>query len=299
MAALAENDAAGDAADAGLRLWDAAATGWNHHGSLIHNWLRDATQNMLDEAHIGPGARILDVAAGAGDQTLDIARRVGPSGWVLATDLSPAILSLAQKNAEAAGFKQVDTQVLDAQSLRLAGTDFDAAVCRLGLMFCHSPLKALSEIRAALRPLGRFSALVFGPPEHNPCLTITLATARKHAGMAGGLAIRPTRPTSPFEPGMLMSLGRPGLLDALLLTAGFTDVAVRAVSAPFHAPSVAHYVDFLRSSASPIIEILASLPGAAQQEAWNDMTRQLEVFSTASGWLGPNQLLQVVGRKAR
>lgn len=286
---------AGAAAEGRPHPWDAAAEGWNHHGALIHNWLLDATRTMLDEAHIGPGARVLDVAAGAGDQTLDIARRVGSSGWVLATDVSPAILSLAQKNAEAAGFIQISTRVADAQSLGLTGADFDAALCRLGLMFCRSPLTALHEIRDALRPLGRFSALVFGPPEHNPCLTITLATARKHAGLANGSA---SGPTSAFEPGMLMSLGQPDLLKALLLTAGFTHVAVRAVSAPFHAPSAAHYVDFLRSSASPIIEILAPLSSVARQAAWNDITRQLEVFGTASGWAGPNELLQVVGRKA-
>lgn len=296
MALSTEKVTALFAEEVGPHPWDAAATGWNHHGALIHNWLVDATQTMLDEAHIGPGARVLDIAAGAGDQTLDIARRVGTSGWVFATDISPAILALAQKNADAAGFAHVITQVADAQSLGLEGAGFDAAVCRLGLMFCHSPLKALRQIRAALRPLGRFSALVFGPPEHNPCLTITLATARKHAGLANGVA---TRPPSAFEPGMLMSLGKPGLLEELLLTAGFTDVAVRAVSAPFHAPSAAHYVDFLRSSASPIIEILAPLSSVARQEAWDDMTRQLEVFSTASGWAGPNELLHVVGRKAR
>ena len=43
-----------------------------------------------------PVLRVLDVAAGAGDQTLDIARRVGASGSVLATDLSPAIIDLAR-----------------------------------------------------------------------------------------------------------------------------------------------------------------------------------------------------------
>jgi SAM-dependent methyltransferase len=276
------------AVDANQQPWDAAAAGWNHHAALIHDWLHDATLTMLDEAHIGPGARILDIAAGAGDQTLDIAHRVGSEGWVLATDVSPGILALAHKNAKAMGLTQVSTQVADAQSLGLAGADFDAAVCRLGLMFCRSPLAALREIRAALRPQGRFTALVFGPPERNPCLTITLATARKHAGLAN---VSLTTPTSAFEPGTLMSLGKPGLLQELLQTAGFVDVAVHAVSAPFHAPSAAHYVDFLRSSASPIIEILAPLSAAAKQEAWRDMTEQLQVFSAGSVWIGPNELL--------
>ncbi len=276
------------AADVTHHPWDAAAAGWNHHAALIHAWLHEATQTMLDEAQVGPGKRVLDVAAGAGDQTLDIARRVGTSGAVLATDVSPGILASAQKNAKVAGLMQVSTQVADAQSLGLAGADFDAAVCRLGLMFCRSPLAALSEIRAALRPQGRFTGLVFGPPERNPCLAITLATARKHAGLAN---VSAAMPTSAFEPGTLMSLGKPGLLEELLQTAGFVDIAVRTVSAPFHAPSAAHYVDFLRSSASPIIEILAPLSAPAKQVAWNDITAQLSALSTRSGWVGPNELL--------
>lgn len=270
--------------------WDAAATGWNHHATLIHHWLHDATQTMLDDAHIGPNARVLDIAAGAGDQTLDIARRIGAAGWVLATDVSPGILALAQKNAQTAGFTQVSTQVLNAQSLGLAGADFDAAVCRLGLMFCRSPLAALREIRAALKPGGRFSALVFGQPERNPCLGITLATARKHACLAN---VAQTQ-VSALGPGSLMSLGKPGLLQELLQTAGFVEVAVRTISAPFHAPSAAHYVDFLRSSASPIIEILAPLSESAKQQAWRDMTEQLKIFNKPSGWTGLNELLQCV-----
>ena len=271
--------------------WDAAAAGWNHHAALIHDWLHDATQAMLAEAQIGLGDRVLDIAAGAGDQTQDIARRVGTDGWVLATDVSPGILALAQKNAEAAGLRQVSTQVADAQALDLAGADFDAAVCRLGLMFCRSPLAALRGIRAALRPQGRLSVLVFGRPEHNPCLTITLATARKHAGRLNGAT---TQTAGPFDPGSLMSLGKPGLLESLLQTAGFIDVELRYVSAPFHATSAAHYVDFLRSSASPLIEMLAPLSSAAKEAAWRDMTEQLMVFSTPSNWVGPNELLQCV-----
>ena len=271
--------------------WDAAAAGWNHHTVLIHDWLHDATQTMLDEARIGPGARVLDIAAGAGDQTMDIARRIGTQGQVLATDVSPGILALAQKNAEAKGLLQVRTHVADAQSLGLAGANFDAAVSRLGLMFCRSPLAALREIRAALRPQGRLSALVFGRPEHNPCLTITLATARKHTGLANGTAMQAPRP---FEPGSLMSLGKPGLLEELLQTAGFVDVSMRYVLAPFHTNSAEQYVDFLRSSASPIIEMLAPLPDAASQDAWADIAEKLKVFNAPSGWIGPNELLQCV-----
>lgn len=262
--------------------WDHAAEGWNRHAALIRDWLRQATNEMLAAAHIVPGARVLDIAAGAGDQTLDIAERVGPRGQVLATDISPRILALAHANARAAGHGQVDTRVADAQALGLAGANFDAAISRLGLMFCSTPLDALTGTRAALRSGGRFSALVFSQPQANPCLVVMMRTALRHAGLPA---------KSPFEPGSLMSLGEPGLLARLLHAAGFEHVAVQPVQAPFHLPTSRDYVDFVRTSGSPLMQLLAPLSAAAQQAAWDDMTEQLTVFATPTGWVGPNELL--------
>lgn len=81
--------AAPQPASAAGHQWDEAAEGWNRHGPLVAEWPRDATSAMLDAARIGPGSRVLDIATGAGDQTLDVARRVGTSGQVMATDISP------------------------------------------------------------------------------------------------------------------------------------------------------------------------------------------------------------------
>ena len=270
--------------------WDKAAEGWNRHSAVINTWLKDVTQDMLAAARIEPGARVLDVAAGAGGQTLDIARRVGSGGYVLATDLSPRILELAADNARAVGLGHVHTQLADAQALGLAGAGFDAAVSRLGLMFCEAPHAALDEIAAALKAGGRFAAVVFSQPQANPCVAILMSTACRHAGLP---------PPAPFAPGMLFSLGKPGLLAQLLEAAGFTDVQVQPKVAPFRLPSCAHYLDFVRSSASPVLEILARLPESAQAAAWDDMAAQLDTFTGANGWEGPNELLLCSARQGR
>jgi SAM-dependent methyltransferase len=262
--------------------WDEAANGWNRHAALTRAWLKEATAAMLDAACIESGSRVLDIAAGSGDQTLDIARRTGAHGHLLATDISASILALARENFRAAGLHHVHTRVADAQALGLAGANFDAAVCRLGLMFCVDPLEALVQARMALKPGGRFSALVFSTAEKNPCLSITIDTALKHAGIAK---------KSMMNSGTLLSLGEPGLLARLLSAAGFIDVNVQPFSAPFRLSSSAQYVDFLRYSASPIMEMLASLSAEAQITAWVDIEKQLNVFNTASGWEGPNELL--------
>ncbi len=269
--------------------WDDAAAGWNKHAHVIREWLREVTEAMIKAANIRPGSRVLDIAAGAGDQTLDIARRIGPNGYVLATDLSAPILALAQDNLCAAGFSNFETHVADAQALNLDGKKFDAAVSRLGLMFCTEPHRALEQAHLALRPKGRFSAVVFSHPEANPCLGIALRTALKHAH-AGQPGIGTMTP-NPFAPGTLMSLGKPGLMANLLATAGFSDIEVKSVLAPFHLPSSQHYVEFVRAAGSPLRAILSPLSQKAQAAAWDDMTQQLNQFTTPDGWVGPNELL--------
>lgn len=268
--------------------WDRSAEGWHRHAPLIRAWLGDATQAMLEMAAIGPGQRVLDVAAGAGDQTLDIARRVGPSGHVLATDLSPAILALARANATGASLAQISTQVADGEALEVEAGTFDAVICRLGLMLFLDPAGALHGMHRALRPGGGVCALVFGRPERNPCVTIVMSAACEHAGLPA---------PAPVQPGGLLSLGQRGVLDRLFLAAGFHDVATTLIDAPFRLPTVQDYVGFVRSSASPIQQILARLDTAAQQRAWDDVEARLARFVTGEGFIGPNELALTAARR--
>ena len=268
--------------------WDRSAAGWNAHTPQIRAWLGAATAAMLDAAGLRAGHRVLDVAAGAGDQTLDIARRVGPQGQVLATDLSPAILALARENAQRSGCAQVETRVADGEDLQVEPASFDAALCRLGLMFFPHPLQGLREMHRALRPGGRACTLVFSRPDRNPCVGLLMSTARQHAGLPAGDA---------FQSGSLMSLGQPGRLEALFREAGFHEVVTTVVDAPFRLPSARHYLDFIRASASPIQQMLAPLSPAAAEAAWADIEARLEVFATPGGWVGPNELLLTVGQR--
>lgn len=270
------------------RQWDAAASGWDAHTPSIRAWLGPATDAMLGMAGVAPGSRVLDVAAGTGDQTLAIAERVGPQGFVLATDLSQAVVALARNNALRAGFTHVQARVADGEDLQVDAASFDAAICRLGLMFFPDPLKGLREMHRALRPTGGACTMVFSSPEKNPCVTILMSTALKHAGLER---------RDPYVPGGLLSLGRPGRIDELFKAAGFRDVATTAIDAPFRLPSVEGYLDFIRSSASPIQHILHRLDKAAAQVAWDEIQERLSVFQTPRGWEGPNELLLTAGRR--
>ncbi|MBP6018300.1 MAG: class I SAM-dependent methyltransferase [Burkholderiaceae bacterium] len=269
--------------------WNKAASGWNEQTPQIHQWLASATQTMFDLAKIKSGSRVVDVAAGAGDQTLDAARRVGPTGYVLATDISAAILEFAAANAQRGGFNNVDTKVADAENLDLPAASFDAAICRLGLMLCPDPIKSLQGMHHALKPGSCACVMVFSQPEKNPCIGVLLQTAFKHAGLD---------PVNPYQPGGLFSLGKPGYLDELFVSAGFQDTATTTVPAVFNLPSTKAYLEFIRNSASPIIRILSKLSEPAREAAWQEIEERLQAFQTPAGWKGPNELLLTVGSRS-
>ena len=269
--------------------WDQMAEGWSKAGSVIRPWLHKATQAMLGMAGVQPGSRVLDVAAGAGDQTLDIAERVGPRGYVLATDLSPAIIQFAAEQAAAAGHRNVETRVEDGQKLQIADSTFDAVVCRLGLMLFPDPLQGLREMARVLKPGGGLCTMVFGAPQANPCVTTLMSTALKHAGLP---------PRDPFQPGGLLSLGKPGLIDELFRQAGFREIATTRIAARFNLPTAGDYLKFIRTSAEPIVQILAGLDTASADAAWADMEQSLGQFQTPAGWEGPNDMLLTAARRA-
>jgi hypothetical protein len=140
----------------------------------------------------------------------------------------------------------------------------------------------------ALKLGGRACTMVFSTPDKNPCVAILVSTALKHARLP---------PRDPYQPGGLLSLGKPGLTDELFRRAGFSHVATTKIMAPFRLPSVKDYLDFIRTSAGPVLQILSQLTGAAREAAWAEIEDRLSAFNTSTGWKGPNELLLTVGRR--
>src|SRR5438477_12211890 len=158
------------------RTWQSteAAEVWRQGAARRGQTLAIATDRMLDAAGLRRGFRVLDIAAGTGDQSLLAAQKVGPDGSVLATDISATMLAVAAEAARDAGLANVGTRVADASSLDIPAGEFDAAICRFGLMFVPDLNAALTRIRAALKPDAKFATLVWSTPERNAWIGLQL-----------------------------------------------------------------------------------------------------------------------------
>ncbi|HTV31469.1 MAG TPA: class I SAM-dependent methyltransferase [Xanthobacteraceae bacterium] len=267
--------------------WQAAAKAWNDWGPLLRAWLGPSTDLMLDMAAIGPGCRILDVAAGAGDQTLQAAERVGPTGHVLATDISSQILEFAAANARKAGYANVATAVMDGETLDVPEESFDAVISRVGLIYFPDQQKALASMQRALKPGGRVAAIVYSTAENNKFFSVPVSIIRRRANLP---------PPLPGQPGPF-SLGGRGVLEGELRKAGFRDVQSRTVSAPVELKSAAECVRFEKESFGALHQMLGGLDQAGKDAAWQEIEHSLRQFETQSGFEGPCEMIVAVGVK--
>jgi SAM-dependent methyltransferase len=266
--------------------WDAAAEAWHSWAPTLQQWLGPATELMLDMAGVKSGSQVLDVAAGAGDQTLEAARRVGPGGFVLATDISPKILGLALENARNKGLENVRTRVLDGENLDVRTGSFDAVISRVGLIYFPDQQKALLGMRKAMKPGARLGAIVYSTADKNQFFSVPVSIIRRRASLP---------PPAPGQPGPF-SLGGDGVLRDALARAGFQDIKEQRVSAPLKMKSAADCLRFEKESFGALHTMLAGLDASGKDAAWTEIASELRKFETSSGFEAPCELIVIAGR---
>ncbi len=267
--------------------WEMVADGWNRWSGKVGEWTRDETMEMLERAGVSAGSKVLDLAAGDGEQSFIAARRVGADGHVLITDISENLIRIAQALAEQQGLSHIDARVMDAEQLDLPDNSVDAVICRNGLMLFADPLRALREVYRVLRPGGKFAALVFSAPEKNTWLAIPGKIAMEAASLP---------PPAPGQPG-LFSLSQPQRFTAVLQEAGFTNVEITSHSGMITLGPEESIVSFLKEAAGALQMILSRLPDDVQQMTWNKIGGALSQFSNDTGFASPVESLIGSGTK--
>src|SRR5262249_12901810 len=225
------------------------------------------------------------LACGAGSQTILAAKRVGPTGSVLACDISATMLDHVRTNVTAAGLQNVETA---AEELDTTLPPFDAAISRLGLMLFPSPSSALKATQRVLKPGARFAALVFTTPDRNPFMAQPMAILLRSAGKSS---------PKPGQPG-IFALGGNGVLERLMRDSGLAQVQTKQVTASLNLPKASHALEMMQEAFAAYRAVVADLGDTEKSKAWNEVYACLKQFEGVGGFAAQFEFIIGVGSKA-
>ncbi|MBP1685220.1 MAG: SAM-dependent methyltransferase [Deltaproteobacteria bacterium] len=204
-----------------IQYWnDLAGRKWATYQSSIDAQLAPLGQQTMDRLAIAAGERVLDVGCGCGNTTLELARRVGPTGKVTGIDISTPMLELAREAARAAGVDHVRFENADAQTFAFSTCSVAVVFSRLGVMFFDDPVAAFANLRKALRPGGRIGFVCWQELRRNVWMHVPLEAASPY--------LPPQPPLEPNLPGPF-AFADPGRVRELLTRAGFVALRIEAL----------------------------------------------------------------------
>ena len=182
-------------------VFDRAAPTYDRIGDEYHDHFG---RRLVEEAAIGAGARVLDVACGRGAVLLPAVERASRTGRVVGVDFSPAMVSASR--AAAVG-DRAEVSEMDAEHLDLDSNSFDVVLCAFGVFFFPEPDRAIAEMFRVLVPDGCVGLSSWTEPDERWAW---------EGALLGGLLVE-RRPTArPFD--------TVDDLEQVLRGAGFTGV---------------------------------------------------------------------------
>ena len=224
-----------------------AATRWERPSAEMGKNVTDALVEFADPR---PGERVFDVACGTGAPSLKVARRVGPSGLVVATDLNEEPLKIAAQRAKERGLQNMRFERADVHSLPYGEKEFDLVTSRFGVMFFADLPRALGEIRRVLKPGGRVAFAAWGSFDQ-PYFQSTVQIIMRHTGAA-----------LPVAAATMFKFGQQGLLADALTAAGFAEANDEVRTVPWVWPDALKELwAYFQAVTSPFRSVLDTAKG--------------------------------------
>lgn len=259
--------------------WDKAA---DHYEDGWQESLAPAQNRLLDLAAAQPGETVLDIACGTGLATFPLAEAVTPSGRVIATDISAAMVAIIRSRSVELGFSHIEAFRADAEALRdIQDESVDLVTCALGLMYFPEPEAALREMMRVLRPGGRIVCSVWG--------------ARKNCGWADIFPIVDARVNSAVCP-MFFRLGTGEALLSEMAKQGFSGLTCERLSVglPFHDGEMAADAAFLGGPVALAYNRFDEQDKVTAKQAYLE---SIAPYLTPEGYRIPGEFVVVGGSK--
>jgi ubiquinone/menaquinone biosynthesis C-methylase UbiE len=272
------------------RNWDRVANNWQKWWKSIERDAEKVSRRLIELAEIKEGSRVLDIATGIGEPAITAANQVGNSGHVLATDISPQMLSVAKQRAISLGLQNViEFKEGDAETIDLPSSAFDAVLCRWGLMLLPDLKAGLSNIYQSLLNGGHFAAAVWASPAQDTLIATTMNTVMKETN---------GKPPPPGTPGPF-SLSDENSFKNSFIMSGFKDLNIERMNVSFDFDSPEDYTTFTSETIGPLQKVLADQTSERKKEILKVVTEAAEKYANKNTGIvsSVNEAILIVGKK--
>ena len=220
---------------------------------------------VAEIAEIDIGQHVLDVACGTGTLARAIQLETGLSGKIIGLDTNKKMLASAKTHSHG-----IDWQLGDATAMPFEKNRFDRVMCQFALMFISNRVSVIKEMLRVCKPDGLVVLATWGPLHHGGAYDALIKLVRKYLGSHAALKM-----SSPW------ALGKPGVMDALLLTSGVNEYECHQRVGQASYPSVRAFVEaHLRLAGE-----FKNLSEQSLEEIYNAANMELRPFLATGGQL--------------
>src|SRR4030095_4464433 len=258
--------------------WDMASV---YYENSWQQQLKPAQDKLLEMANLQPGEKLIDIACGTGLVTFPAAEKLGPNGFVLATDISDGMVRICAETAKEKKITTIQFKRMDAEQLEVPDEEYDVALCALGLMYLPDPIKALKEMYRVIKPGGRAVAAVWGQ--------------RDHCGWAEIFEIVDKRVATEVCP-MFFNLGNRDVLQRSFEAAGFSDISFEKLNTflNYSSDEDAYGAAF---AGGPVALAYNKFSDRVKKEAHIEYLDSIKSFQQGKGYVVPGEFVVAVGYK--
>jgi len=263
---------------------------WVERQNAMDTMLSPLGEAALNKLNFNEEENVLDIGCGCGHTTLNIAKRIGPSGNVTGLDISEPMLKRAKESAFEMSITNTFFKCVDVQTEDLGDQIYSAAFSRFGVMFFEDSIAAFKNINKSLISGGYLSFVCWQSPAVNPWQSLFIQEVKKFLDLPSP----PPRSPGPF------AFMESEYVSSILEESKFQDITIEGHEAEVNMFSGRSLSDSVKDYISINPVVTQMLKESSENQIAEIVNSGIEAFSpyySEKGLIFPSATWLVTARK--
>ena len=263
---------------------------WVERQNAMDTMLSPLGEAALNKLNFNEEENVLDIGCGCGHTTLNIAKRIGPSGNVTGLDISEPMLKRAKESAVEMSISNTSFKCVDVQTEDLGDQIYSAAFSRFGVMFFEDSIAAFKNINKSLISGGYLSFVCWQSPAVNPWQSLFIQEVKKFLDLPSP----PPRSPGPF------AFMESEYVSSILEESKFQDITIEGHEAEVNMFSGRSLSDSVKDYISINPVVTQMLKESSENQIAEIVNSGIEAFSpyySEKGLIFPSATWLVTARK--